>query len=109
MKQEIIIVNPEIFEETKKNISKGGTESIHIVSDFDKTLTKLFLPKKGKVNSLISILRNGNYLDEDYVKKAHELFLIYHPIEINSNIDPSKRKKKMKEWWEKHFTLLAEK
>ncbi|PIO07664.1 hypothetical protein COU59_03075 [Candidatus Pacearchaeota archaeon CG10_big_fil_rev_8_21_14_0_10_34_12] len=109
MKQEIIVVNPKELEEKKRKITKEGLDKLHIVADFDKTLTTLFLPNGNKVNSLISILRNGNYLDEDYVKRANELFSIYHPIEINSNLDFSEKKKKMHEWWEKHFTLLGEK
>lgn len=109
MKQEIIIVNPKDFEKVKKKISEEGVENFHVLSDFDKTLTTLFLPSGERVNSLISILRNGNYLDEDYVKRAKELYSIYHPIEVDPNVNIVEKKKKMYEWWDKHFILLGKK
>jgi HAD superfamily hydrolase (TIGR01544 family) len=48
------------------------------------------------------------YLGEDYPKRANELFEIYHLIEIDSKIPLEEKKKKMDEWWMKHFNLIAE-
>lgn len=96
------------IEQTKQNIISGGIKNLHIIADFDGTLTKGFV-NKIKSPSIIAELRNGNYLDEDYAKKAHALFDKYHPIEIDHNITQLERKNKMKEWWRTHFTLLIEK
>jgi cytosolic 5'-nucleotidase 3 len=108
MQKNIIISNPEEFN-NKKNIFKNqGKEKIHVVSDFDRTIT-YGLTKTGKrTETVISQLRSDpKYLGEDYQKKAHELFDIYHPIEINNNISLNEKKEKMHEWWEKHFDLIA--
>ena len=52
MPNNIIIPNPEKLEKTKKAIAKDGQDKLHILSDFDRTLTKTEIP------SLIWILYN---------------------------------------------------
>ena len=105
MARNIVIPNPERFKKIKKAISKGGPEHLHILSDFDRTLTKAFVDGKS-VPSLISILREENYLTPDYSQKAKELYAKYHPIEIDPNISLKEKKKAMREWWMAHFDLL---
>lgn len=106
MIENIIIPNPKRLGKLKKEISKGGKGKLHILSDFDRTLTYAFV-KGEKVPSLISILRSsGKYLGENYAKKAQALYKKYHSIEINSKIPIGKKKKAMKEWWKAHFELL---
>lgn len=104
----IIISNPKELEEKINKISKEGAKSLHVISDFDRTITK-GLTKKGKrTETVISQLRSDpKYLGEDYHKKAHELFETYYPIEMSSSISLKEKKEKMHEWWEKHFNLIA--
>jgi len=101
----VIIANPKKLKEKIGKLKKGGADKLHILSDFDMTLTKAFVDGE-KVPSIISILRDGNYLTKDYAKKAHELFDKYHPIEIDLNIPLEERKRAMLEWWTRHFDLL---
>jgi len=106
MLKNVVISNPERLEKIKREISRAGAGGLHVLSDFDRTLTKLFVGGK-EIPSLISILRDGNYLTPDYAEKAHALFNKYHPIEINPNIPPEEKKKTMSEWWLAHSELLA--
>jgi len=103
----IIIPNPEQLNKTIENMKKDGANKLHILSDFDQTLTKGFY-KSQKAASIISHLRNGNYLTSDYAKKSHDLFDKYHPIEIDSKLPIEQRKKEMEEWWKLHFKLLID-
>jgi len=106
MPRNIIILNPKRLERLKKAILKKGKERLHILSDFDRTLTYAFV-KGEKVPSLISILRSsGKYLGKDYAERANALYEKYHPIEINLKLPFQKRKKAMEEWWRTHFELL---
>ena len=103
----IIIANPEDFERKKEAIRRGGPEKLHVLADFDRTLTY------SKVNgerrdSLMAILRDEKYLTPDYPAKAHALRDQYYPIEIDFSIPLTERKKFMDEWWTKHFELLRE-
>ncbi|MBS3080395.1 haloacid dehalogenase-like hydrolase [Candidatus Pacearchaeota archaeon] len=103
----VIIQNIQEYEKKKRQFKKDGIEKVHVLSDFDKTLTKAFYHGE-KASSLISRLRNGNYLSLEYARKAHELFDFYHPIEIDSSISIEEKKEKMYKWWRKHKELLIE-
>ena len=92
MEKDIIIQNASNLEDLKKSIAKDGIECLHVLTDFDKTLTTLFVNGE-KVPSLISVLRNGDYLTPDYVQKANQLYDKYHPIEIDPKVPQKKRKK----------------
>jgi 5'-nucleotidase len=105
MQENIIIPNPENLEKTQDKIISEGAENFHVLADFDRTLTKAFVNGE-KTPSIISVLRNENYLSEEYSLKAKELANYYHPIEIDSALSIKVKKKKMQEWWEKHFDLL---
>ena len=103
----IIISDQEHFKKLKQIIISQGLSKFHVVADFDRTLTKAFVNGK-QTPSIISVLRNENYLSEEYSEKARALAERYHPIEIDSAISINVKKKKMQEWWEKHFELLIE-
>jgi len=105
MLKNIVVTNPKKLARIKQKIAKGGADKLHILSDFDRTLTKAFVRGK-ETPSLLSILRSGNFLTADYTRKANALFEKYHPIEIDQNIPLAKRKKEMQKWWTTHFKLL---
>jgi len=90
-----------------KNIKKDNISNLHIISDFDKTLNKLNL-KSGKFKSVISIIRDGNYLENNYSIKANNLYNYYHAFEIDEDISFEDKFNKMEEWWTKHIKLLSE-
>jgi cytosolic 5'-nucleotidase 3 len=103
----IHIPNSGKIEDLKEEIGKDGYENLHILSDFDRTLTYGSVGGV-KTPSIISMLRDGNHLTEDYAEKAHALFNHYHPIETDPNIPLSERKKAMREWWITHNRLLIQ-
>lgn len=87
------------------NFIEQGKEKLHILADFDGTLTKPYVNGK-EVPSAISILRNSDYISKDYAEKAHALADKYRPIEKNPDIPFEEKKKAMNEWWTEHFKLL---
>ena len=102
---QVHIKNPELFAQKKRAIQEGGKAACFIISDFDRTLTYGTFNGK-KTPSIISLLRDGNHLSEDYAEKAHQLFDHYHAIECNSSLPLEYRKAQMWEWREKHDELL---
>lgn len=107
--ENIIISNKRKFDKKKKEIQKEGGENLHVISDFDRTLTYGLTPEGKKTQTVISQLRsNIKYLGENYYKESHKLFDEYHPIEINPKISLEEKKRKMQEWWRKHFDLIIE-
>ena len=103
MKQ--IISNPNYFEKIKSKMKKDGKNNLHILADFDRTLTYGKLNGK-KTPSIISLLRDGNHLTKDYAEKANALFEKYHPIEIDPDVSLEEKKIAMVEWWKVHNELL---
>ena len=101
----IVIPDQEKLDKIRAAITAGGAANLHILADFDRTLTKAFVDSE-EVPSVISVLRDGSYLTPDYAAKAQALFNKYHPIEIDPKVSPEDKKKAMEEWWRTHFDLL---
>lgn len=99
--------NEQKFHKTLETMKQEWTEKIHILADFDRTLTKSFVNGKKKP-SIISVLRDEWYLSEAYRKQAHALFNYYHPIEIDPNIPMEEKSKAMSDWWNAHKKLLVD-
>lgn len=107
MEKDIIIANQQLLAEKIQKFKVAGKNKFHIVSDFDKTLTKAFWNGQ-KHPSVIAILREEKYLTPDYADRANALFEKYHPFEIDLTIPWEARKAKMLEWWMAHYDLLKE-
>ena len=82
----VIIANIGLLVEKIKKFQEGGIEKMQVISDFDKTLTKSIINGE-KANSVISILRDENYLTPDYSARAKALFSTYHPFEIDFTLE----------------------
>lgn len=107
--EKVIIQYSKAFEEKKKRMIEAGVGKLHVLSDFDRTITYGMTSEGKRTETVISQLRSdAKYLGEDYAKRAHELFDIYHPIEIDSSMPVEEKKVKMHEWWKKHFDFLIE-
>ncbi|MDD5086227.1 MAG: hypothetical protein PHV16_00575 [Candidatus Nanoarchaeia archaeon] len=105
--KEIIIKNKKDFEKKLSKIKKDGIKTLHVISDFDKTITKAKV-KGQKTHTSIAQIREGNYLSEEYVKRSYELYDKYHPFETNNSLSEKQINKKMMEWWQGHINLLVE-
>ena len=105
--QEIFIANQQKLNTTTQAIQKAGANKIHVLADFDGTLTTFFA-NGVKSPSIVSQIRNGDYLSVDYSKKAHELFDYYAPKERDESLSFERRKAFMHEWWTRHFELIAQ-
>jgi len=104
--ENIIISNQASFEKKKGSFKDAGISKVHVIADFDKTLTKAFDNGK-KVGSAIAQIRNNNYLSEEYTKQSFALFDKYHPIEIDSTLCMEEKILLMEEWWSKHLKLIV--
>lgn len=94
------------MQEKIDKIKQDGISKLHIITDFDKTLTKAFVDGK-KVQSSYSLLREGNYLNNNFAERSNKLFDQYHPFE--DSLEPLElRQKKMIEWWNANWSLMKE-
>jgi len=107
MNKNIIISDQSFWDNTVNNLINDGSDKLHILADFDRTMTTAFINDKN-VPSLISVLRDHNYLTPDYPQKAHALYNKYSVMESDPKLSDQKKKKSMEEWWHKSFKLLIE-
>jgi len=107
MEERIIIANPAKVESARREIIRAGRDKLHILSDFDGTLTLRFVDGES-VPSPLAILRDKNCLDAGYGIRAKALYDKYHPVEIDPKVPFEKKKEMMNEWWRRVFDLLIE-
>lgn len=81
-------------------IKYWGDSSIHVVTDFDRTLTI------GESESSWEILSTGDFVSPEYIEDRNRLYKKYRPIEIDETMDWEKKNKYMIEWWNKHISLF---
>lgn len=102
-----IISQLDSFNQIVSNIKKDGWSNLHVLADFDRTLTAGLI-NGIKTPSIIALLRDGNHLIPGYAEKAQALFDKYHPIEIDLKLPQNIKKSKMEQWWQEHNKLLIE-
>lgn len=89
-----------IKENTLNRIANWKDDSIHILIDFDRTITS------GQCEGSWSVFAKSNLLPNEYNLDRQELYKIYRPVELDENIDYETKSKVMHEWWYKHIQLL---
>ncbi|MFA5188617.1 MAG: haloacid dehalogenase-like hydrolase [Patescibacteria group bacterium] len=104
--ENILIPDQERLDSLIRNFKEQGKDKIHVLADFDRTLTGAFIEGQ-KVSTVIAQFRQSGYLTPDYALKAHELYNTYRPIEIDPKVSKNEKIAKMHEWWQKHFALLV--
>lgn len=102
------ITNEKKLNNFKEKFETKKYGNIHVLADFDRTLTYGTNKNGERRPSLISVLRNGDYLSENYAERAHALYDKYHPIEVDPNISEKEKREAMYEWWKDHDELLKE-
>lgn len=105
---DLVIPNQEKLNSVIEKITSQGTNRLHIIADFDRTLTYSRAAKNEKLKSIVAVLREENYLSPEYSQKAKALFEKYHPIEIDPKIPIEDKKKNMSNWWKEHNRLLID-
>ena len=107
MENKVHVANPKLLEEKINRIRSDGSESFHVVSDFDRTLTKAFVHGK-RTHSSLAQLRESGYLEYDYSSRLFALYDEYRPIEIDEKLPLKEKIDKMREWWQKALDLAIE-
>jgi phosphoserine phosphatase len=94
------------LESTLKEFREDGPGKLHLLFDYDGTITHEW-DENGKPRpSLIGTLREGNYLSEEYSLAAKALADHYKTIEHDHSVEAAVKREKMQEWWKKHYELL---
>jgi HAD superfamily hydrolase (TIGR01544 family) len=95
------------FEIKIQALLDGGRKSVHLISDFDMTLTKYWVDGKRSVSSH-GILERYSRLDAGFKDKVAALYSHYYPLEVSHSLDMSQKIKYMEEWWSKAHELIIQ-
>lgn len=102
-----IYKSPQTQPKIDKIIAEGK-QNLHIISDFDGTITMDYDEYGNKLPSGVALLRDSGLISEQYSAKAKALFAKYYPFEISLELSLEEKKAKMYEWWTTHLQLLVE-
>ena len=100
------ISNPEEWKRKLDKLKADGIDELHIVSDWDRTLTRASTADR-KDQSTYSLIINKNYLDEGFNRRSQALFDTYRHIETSPDILENEKIVKMRQWWSKQYELLV--
>lgn len=92
----MITIKPETLE----RIKEWTDSSLHILTDFDRTITV------GNSDSSWSILSKSNLVPTEYVEERQVFYNYYRPYEIDESLDYDTKNQLMTEWWNKHIGLF---
>jgi len=89
-----------INESAKEKIDAWDNECLHVLTDFDRTITV------GTSESSWSILSKSKLVPKEYIEERQNLYNHYRPIEIDEALDFETKNRLMVEWWSKHISLF---
>jgi cytosolic 5'-nucleotidase 3 len=100
------VTKPPRFYDVFLKFKEAGKDRLQLVMDYDGTVT-YELDENGQPRpSLVAVLRNGDYLNDEYSVAAHRLANYYRPIEKDPKLDENEKKRLMQEWWTSSLALL---
>jgi 5'-nucleotidase len=79
-------------------LAQAGVSDLHIIADFDFTLTRFRLEDGERSASTHACIETYKGLSQDYRMATRKLFEHYYPIEV-SDIPYEDKRKAMVEWW----------
>jgi len=89
----------ESVENKLLKIIRDGKDKLHLISDFDMTITKYWY-NGSRSPSSHDILTRSSKVSENYRKRCDALKAKYYPIEISPELTNEEKLPYMIEWWE---------
>ncbi len=86
------------LEDKLNKIVEGGRSSVHIISDFDMTLTK-YWHNGERSPSTHGLLNRYSRLGKEFKQRSDALYQKYYPMEVSNTIPYEDKVKAMVQWW----------
>ncbi|ORY80441.1 pyrimidine 5'-nucleotidase-domain-containing protein [Protomyces lactucae-debilis] len=87
---------------------QNSLASLHVVADFDMTLTKHWNALERNISSH-GVLERGEHVNKEFAIHTRQLYHHYYSYEISTSIGHEEKTKLMIEWWTKaHEAMIAE-
>ncbi len=98
----LVIKNLKQFEAKVKKIQNDGKECLHVVADFDQTLSKEYVKGGKHAPSTWDCFHFSHEYHEEKLRTYEQ----YYAIEIDVNLPYEYRKEKLIEWGQKSMELM---
>jgi hypothetical protein len=86
---------------------RQGPGAMHVITDFDMTLTQYHGPDGKRTASSHGILTKSQRTTPEYRELTNALFNKYHPMEVDRTLEHAAKVKAMEEWWtQAHEAIL---
>ena len=106
MNNSVIIPNQSHLDQTIAAMAAGGAGKLHILTDFDNTLTRAFVDDQ-KTHSIIANIRLGNYLGDEFSHWSKKRVEKYWPLETDLRLSRAERARYMREWWDETHAQMV--
>lgn len=89
-----------IRNDALNKIKDWNDSSIHILADFDRTITS------GNSDSSWGVLSKCDFVPKEYINDRKKLHDYYRPLEIDETLNFEAKSKYMRDWLENHINLF---
>lgn len=93
------------FKNKLLEFKQAGKQNLHILTDFDKTLTKGITKK---ASAVISKIRDSKFISNELKQAMNNLYNYYHPFEVDPDLSNAEKAKYMHEWYKNTTRVLIE-
>lgn len=85
----------------------GGPNDLHIISDFDMTLTKYDVNGQRNTTSH-AVVANSSRTPQKMKDETDALYQHYYPIEVSHELSPEEKFQHMEDWWHKVHAVIVD-
>ncbi|KAJ3017367.1 5'-nucleotidase, cytosolic III [Thoreauomyces humboldtii] len=89
------------------SIIADGKDHLHIISDFDMTISKFWVNGERNIGSH-RVLALSSRVPEGFAIKTHEIYKKYYPMEISQTLSHPEKVQAMVEWWSTAHEMILE-
>lgn len=103
----VLVGKPDTLARKLACMQDAGSNTLHVIADFDYTLTHFALPDGSRAMSTHRVIEASPILGSEFQVKSKELFKLYYPIEV-SDMPKEEKYRHMVDWWtQAHDAILA--
>lgn len=103
----VLYTDKRSFDAKMDKFTKGGSNKLQVVSDFDFTMSRFRIGDK-RAASCHRLIEGSGFLPPTTVHVADALFNYYYPIEISTSIPQVEKERHMEEWATKAAELMVQ-
>ena len=88
-------------------LKQGGAKNTTVLTDFDQTLTRLYLPDGSSADSVFKTIIKYNRTPKSVQDLTTQLFNKFYPLEQDPNISMEEKLTHLDEWWNRDMAAFV--